>query len=134
MINNCFGTGFIVSKRLRTRVIDFKPMDMKICVSRIKGRFQNYSIICTHAPTEDKSEMEKDQFYEQLERTNTQCHSYDDIKIIIGDFNAKVENESWARTAAGGHSLHDESNGNAVHQRIMIDGTLLPHKSIHKGT
>jgi endonuclease/exonuclease/phosphatase family metal-dependent hydrolase len=83
---------------------------MKICVLRIKGRFKK-NIICT--PTEDKSEMEKGQFYEQLERTYTQCPSYD-IMIIIGDFNARVGNESWARTAAGGHSLHDESNGNGM--------------------
>jgi endonuclease/exonuclease/phosphatase family metal-dependent hydrolase len=89
---------------------------------------------------EDKSEMEKDQFYEQLERTYTQCPSYD-IKIIIGDFNAKVGNESWARTAVGGHSLHDEINGNrvrlinfAVHQQMMIGEMLFPHNSIHKGT
>jgi hypothetical protein len=46
-----------------------------------------------------------------------------------------------AKTAVGGHSLHDESNGNGVqlidfaaHQRTMIGGTLFPHKSIHKRT
>jgi exonuclease III len=68
---HCFGTGFIVSKWLRTQVIDFKSIDMKIYVLRIKGRFQNYSIISMHAPMEEKSEMEKDQFYEQLENIHT---------------------------------------------------------------
>jgi hypothetical protein len=39
------------------------------------------------------------------------------------------------------HSLHDESNGNgeqlinfATQQRMIIGGTLFPHKSMHKGT
>jgi hypothetical protein len=41
----------------------------------------------------------------------------------------------------GGHSLHDESNGNGVRlidfaaqQRMIICGMLFPHKSIRKGT
>ena len=34
-------------------------------------------------------EREKDQFYERLDRTYQQCPSYD-IKIILGDMNAKV--------------------------------------------
>jgi hypothetical protein len=40
----------------------------------------------------DKSEVEKDQFYEQLERMYIQCPSYN-IKIT-DDFNAKVRKES----------------------------------------
>jgi hypothetical protein len=71
---------------------------MKICVLKIKSRFQNYSFICVYAPMEDKSEVEKDQLEEQFERTYIHCPSYD-IKIIIGDFNAKVGNESWETSA-----------------------------------
>jgi hypothetical protein len=47
------------------------------------------------------------------------------MKIIMGDFNAKVGKESWAKTVVVGHSLHDERNGNgvrliscAVHQQM----------------
>jgi hypothetical protein len=70
MINkqHCFGMGFIAIKHLRTQVIDFEPTDMKICVLRTKCRLQNYSIICVHAPMENKTEVEKDQFYKQLEK------------------------------------------------------------------
>lgn len=62
------GTGFIVSNHIRIMVIDFKPIDIKICVLRIKAKFQNYSFICVHSPTEEKSEREKDQFDRSLER------------------------------------------------------------------
>jgi hypothetical protein len=71
---------------------------MKICVLGIKDIFQNYSIICVHAPTEDKSELEKDHFYEQVHRTYTQCPSHD-TNIITGGFNATAGNESWVATA-----------------------------------
>jgi hypothetical protein len=87
-----FGTGFIVSKHIRSRVIDFKPIDRRMYVLRIIGKFKNCRFICAHAPTEENSEGENDQFYEQLERMYRQCLSYD-IKIILGDMNAKVGKE-----------------------------------------
>jgi hypothetical protein len=34
---------------------EFKPIDMKMCTLRIKGRFQNHNFICVHAPMEDKA-------------------------------------------------------------------------------
>jgi hypothetical protein len=61
--------------------------------------------------------------------------------IIIGDFNARVRKESCRKTVAGGHSLHDENNGNGVRlinfsvcQQMKTGGILLQHKSIHEGT
>jgi hypothetical protein len=64
----------------------------------MKCSFQNYSIICVHATKEDKGEMEKDHFYEQVDRVHIQCPSHD-INIITGDVNATGGNESWEATA-----------------------------------
>jgi hypothetical protein len=135
-----FGTGFIVSKHIRSSVIDFKPVHKRMCVLRIRGKFKNNSFVCANAPTEEKSEIQKDQFYERLERTYKQCPSYD-IKIILGNMNAKVGKEIWTGTAVGACGLHDESNENrtclinhATHQRMVIRGTLFPHRNIHKRT
>ena len=41
-----FGAGFIVSKHIRSRVIIFKPIDMRLWVLRIRGEFKYYSFIC----------------------------------------------------------------------------------------
>jgi hypothetical protein len=87
-----FGTGFIVSKHIRSRVIDFKPIDRRMCMLRIIGKFKNCRFICAHAPTEEKIEREKDQFYEWLERIYRQCPLYN-IKIILGDMNTSVGKE-----------------------------------------
>ena len=122
-------------------IIDFKqPIDSRMCVLRIRGKFKNYSYICAHAPTEEKSERKKYQFYEQLDRTYKRCPSYD-IKIILGNMNVKVGKEIWTGIAVGTCGLHDESNddrtciiNDAVHQCMVTGGTLFPHRNILKGT
>jgi hypothetical protein len=45
----------------------FSPETDRICSLRIRGVFFNTKI-CVHAPTEQKDEMQKDDFYEDLER------------------------------------------------------------------
>jgi hypothetical protein len=44
--------------------------------------FFNYSIICVHAPTEDKNKEAKDAFYDDLDKTYEECPGRD-VKIII---------------------------------------------------
>jgi len=75
--------GFIVSKCSRSRAIDFKTIDRRICVLRMRGKFKNCIFICAHAPMEERSERENNQFDEQLDRMYKICPSYD-IKIILG--------------------------------------------------
>jgi hypothetical protein len=62
-----FGTAFLVDSKFNHFVINFTPINERLCVIRIKGRFINYSLINIHAPTNDSEEEAKDQFYEQLE-------------------------------------------------------------------
>jgi hypothetical protein len=45
-----------------------------------------------HAPCEDTSDDIKDSFYEELGRVFDQFPRYD-MKILLGDFNAKVGRE-----------------------------------------
>jgi hypothetical protein len=45
----------------------FETRITRLCWLRMKGKF-NYSIINLHAPTENKSEDEKDVFYDDLRR------------------------------------------------------------------
>jgi exonuclease III len=47
-----FGCGFIVNKKGKHLVMDFTPIDHRTCILRVRGRFNNMSLICTHAPTE----------------------------------------------------------------------------------
>lgn len=132
------GTGFVVSSRVR--VIDFVPFNERLCRLRIRGRIFNISIICVYAPTEDKDAETKERFYDDLE---TLFHSTPkaDVKIVLGDFNAKIGREACFFPTIGKHSLHEVSNDNgtravnfAASKDLVVGSTWFPHKTIHKAT
>jgi hypothetical protein len=44
---------------MKWNILNFKAVDERTCVLRIKTKFQNASFINVHAPTEQKVEVEK---------------------------------------------------------------------------
>ena len=66
----------------------FIPINERICTIRLKGKFHNITLINVHAPAEEKTEEEKDKFYDDLQRTYERVPKRD-IVLILGDLNAK---------------------------------------------
>jgi hypothetical protein len=48
--------------------LECEPFNDRLYRIRIRGKFRNFTIILAHAPTEDKGEEEKAEFYSKLER------------------------------------------------------------------
>jgi hypothetical protein len=135
-----FGTGFIVDARWSSRIIDWRPIDGRICVLRVRGRFFNISIINVHAPHNLRPEKDKDDFYFRLEKIYNECPRHD-IRIVLGDLNAQVGREEVFRPTVGKFSLHGESNENglrlinfAAEHNLVISSTHFQRKNIHKAT
>jgi hypothetical protein len=63
--HHTFGKGFIVNKRIKHLVTNFKVKTPRICKIRVRGLFCNYSL---HTPTEEKDEDEKDTIYGDLDQ------------------------------------------------------------------
>lgn len=134
------GTGFIINKELKDKVIEFKCWSGRLSKIRIRGLYRKISIINVHAPTNEKDEEEKEKFYESLSEILQEIPRYD-IKIVVGDFNAKVGREDIYKQVTGGHSKHKESNDNgikliefATEVDMKIMSTYFQRKEIHKGT
>jgi len=66
-----------------------------------------------HAPSEEKCDDSKDNFQEELEQVFDHFPKYR-MKILIGDFNAKVGKENNFTPTIGNESLHQDSNDNGV--------------------
>jgi exonuclease III len=58
----------------------------------LRGCWRHIIVLNVHAPTEDKIYDVKGSFYEELECVFNKFPKYH-MKILLGDFNAKVEKE-----------------------------------------
>ena len=70
-------------------VLGYETVNDRIITIRIQGRALNLTIIQVYAPTTEASESDIEDFYSSLQETFDAAPSKD-IKLLIGDFNAKV--------------------------------------------
>jgi hypothetical protein len=101
---NIFGAGFIASKHIRSRVIICKPIDMRLWIFRIRGKFKNYRFVCARVPTEGRVK-DRRIGYMRLKRMYKQFPSYN-----IKNMNAELGKEICAGIAVSTCGLHDEVN------------------------
>ena len=97
-------------------------------------------MINAYAPTEDKTEEIKKQFYDDLQSMVDKVPK-SDLTIILGDVNAKLGKEPAYQKITGKYTLHEETNGNgellcdfAAANNMIVMSTQFQHKQIHKGT
>jgi hypothetical protein len=61
------------------------------------------------------------------------------VKILLGDFNAKVGREDIFKLTIGNENLHKINNSNGIRvvnfatsKNIRVQSTMFPHRNIHK--
>ena len=79
----------------------------------LRGRWCNVIVLNVHASSEGKRDYKKESMYEELEQVLDLFHRYH-MKILLGNFNAKLEKRGFFKTTAGNESLHQDSNDNGV--------------------
>lgn len=138
--NRMLGTGFILNEVAGKTVVDFEAYSDRMCRIRLRGKYRKISIVNIHAPSEEKDIELKQSFYEDLQSVVNSLPRYD-IKIIIGDYNAKIGREEIYKNVTGGKSKHEYSNENgrciiefARENKMKIISTHFDHKDIHKAT
>jgi len=105
-----------------------------------RGRWRNIFVVNVLAPREEISEESKDSFYEELEKVFYHFHKYH-MKILLGDFNAKVGRTTIFKSTIGQKRLHQDSNDNRVRldnfatsKNLVVKSTMFPYRDIHKYT
>ena len=94
----------------------------------------NIIVLNMHAPSEEKSDSSKESFYVELEQVFDHFPKYD-MKILLGDFNAKVGRENIFKPTIGNESLRQDSNDNGVRvvnfatsKNLVVTSTMLPQR------
>ncbi|XP_076045216.1 uncharacterized protein LOC143027672 [Oratosquilla oratoria] len=135
------GVGFCIHDKVIRTLQTFTPINERIAKIRIKCKWFHMSLITAHAPIEDKDDSDKDDFYTCLQEVYDGVQQHD-LRIILGDMNAKVGKEmDTFGPAIGKESLHQNCNDNGIRlaslalmNNMIIGGTVFPHKDIHKQT
>jgi hypothetical protein len=104
-----------------------------------RGRSCDIIVLNVHAPTEDKIDDMKDS-YKEPKRVFDKFPKYH-MKILLGDFNAKVGREDIFKQIIWNESLHKIGidNGDrvvnlATSKNLTVKSTMFPHCNGHKFT
>ena len=138
--NKKLGTGFLINKTLKTAVIKFEAINDRLCSLRLRGQFQKLSFINVHMPTEEKSMNIKEMYFDDLRALFDSIPNYD-LKIVMGDTNARLGKEEIYRPEIGPFSKHGVTSENgkllvdfAKEKGLIVMSTYFRNKEIHKGT
>lgn len=135
------GVGIVMSNKAKRTLLEYKAVSDRIITARFNTKFRKMTVVQCYAPTEPDDDANKDSFYLQLDAVISSIPR-GDIKIIIGDLNAKTGcDNSNLQSIMGKHGLGSARNNNGdrlidfcARHRLFIGGTKFPHKNIHKYT
>jgi hypothetical protein len=103
-----------------------------------RGHWCDISVFNGLAPSKNKTDA--GQLLQELDRVFYNFPKYN-IKMLLGDLNAKVGTEEISKPAVGNENLHKIRNDNGVRvinfdtsKNLIVKCTVFPHRNIHKFT
>ena len=94
------GVGIIMTSEIAKSMMGFWPISDRAMLMKLDTKPFKITVIQVYAPTQDHSEEEVEEFYEQINNALKYVKS-DEMLIIMGDWNAKVGRENIQGVTGG---------------------------------
>ena len=135
------GVAMFLSKRVSKTLRGWEAHGPRIIFASFTTKKRlNINIVQVYAPTNDAPAEEKDDFYTRLQEVVDKL-PIRDVNVVMGDLNAKVGCDNSSLEHIMGRHGVGEANDNGerlqdfcAFNRLVIGGTVFPHKKIHKTT
>ena len=134
------GVALMISPKMISALIEWEPISPRILTARFNSKGRKVTIVQCYAPTNTAKIEAKENFYQQLQDTFDRLPKRD-IKILMGDLNAKIGSDNSGRELIMGTHALGEMNENGelfsdfcACNDLVIGGSLFQHKDIHKVT
>ena len=111
--NHQLGTGYFVHHRIVSAVKWVEFLSDRVSNIALRGHWCSIIVLNVHAPSEEKGDVSKDGFYEELQQFFDPFAKYH-MKILFGDLNAKVRRENIVKLKIWNENLHQDSNDNGA--------------------
>ena len=132
----------MLSHEAQNALISWEAAGPRIIYASFKTKKENIklNIIQCYAPTNDKDEETKEDFYNKLQ---TLCDKLKekDMTILMGDLNAKIGSDNSGYEEVMGRQGLGKMNENGemladfcAFNNMIIGGSVFPHRRIHKAT
>ena len=92
------GVGFLLSQKARRSLLGYNPVSPRVIATRFSAKPLNITVIQVYAPTLMSSNEDIDDFYGELDEVLNDSPNKD-IKVIMGDWNAKIgrDRDGWEK-------------------------------------
>ncbi|XP_023210652.1 craniofacial development protein 2-like [Centruroides sculpturatus] len=110
------GTAFCVHRTIVNSITKFQSPSGRLSLLTFKCANKSYTLINCHAPINEdnrKNPTKVEQFWEQLEDEISKIPR-ENVKILVGDFNAQIGKEKSVRNIVGKYPAHKRTNQNGL--------------------
>ena len=118
----------------------WQAISSRIMTAKFNANGRKVTIIQCYAPTNSVDSEKKEELYRQLQTTMDNI-PIGDIKILMGDMNAKLESDNTGRELIMGREALEEMKENEEFfadsypfNELVVDGSVYKHKDIQKVT
>jgi exonuclease III len=108
-----FGSDFFVHKKIISAARRVEFVSDRMSYTIVRDCWCNIVVLNVHTPCDGKSDDIKDSFHKELGSVLHQLPRYD-MKMLLGEFHAKVGREDIFKLTTGNESSHEISNDDGI--------------------